>query len=178
MFVDRNPLGYKNLRTWQQANEIFELTEKFVATLPARNPKTGQFMSDTSDHMLRSARSGVRNIEEGYSRTTTGEYISFLGFSKGSLEELLGDFQYCIKNNLGNQELAKRAEYLLEGEGKMLESQMRALKEKMVREKTFSNKDHDKLALDRQKKDKFEEEKFLKELREKFLEGKVKGYQG
>lgn len=176
MFIDRNPLGYKNLRTWQQANEIFELTEKFVATLPPKNPATGQYLTDLKDQMVRSGRSGVRNIEEGYNRTTTGEYISFLGFSKGSLEELLGDFQYCIKNNLGDQELARRADFLLKGEGKMLGSQMRALKEKMVREKTFSNKDHDKLALDRQKKEKNEEEKFLKELREKFLDGKVKGY--
>lgn len=88
----RNPLGYKNLRTWQQANEILELTEEFVATLPKHHPKTGQKMSDVSDHMLRSARSVIRNIEEGFKRITTKEYVSFLGFSSGSLEELLGDF--------------------------------------------------------------------------------------
>ena len=59
MYVKRNPLGYKNLRTWQQANEIFELTEEFVQTLPKFHPKTGQKMADTADHMLSSARSVV-----------------------------------------------------------------------------------------------------------------------
>ena len=32
------------------------------------------------------ARSVVRNIEEGFKRTTTGEYLQFIGYSQGSLE--------------------------------------------------------------------------------------------
>lgn len=134
MFVDRNPLGYKNLLTWKQANEIFELTEKFVATLPKKHPKTGQDLASVADHMLRSGRSGIRNIEEGFSRTSTKEYISFLGFSKGSLEELLGDFLYCQKAGIGDQKICERAIYLLKGEGKMLHNQIESLKKKMAEE--------------------------------------------
>ena len=37
-----------------------------------------------------SARSVVSNIEEGYKRPTTKEYLNFLGFSQGSLEEIKG----------------------------------------------------------------------------------------
>ncbi|MDO8512776.1 MAG: four helix bundle protein [bacterium] len=37
------------------------------------------------------ARSVVRNIEEGYKRATTKEYIDFIGYSQGSLEEVKGD---------------------------------------------------------------------------------------
>lgn len=37
------------------------------------------------------ARSVVRNIEEGFKRTTTGEYLQFIGYSQGSLEEVKGD---------------------------------------------------------------------------------------
>ena len=88
MYIPRNPLGYKKLRTWQQANEIFQLTEEFVKTLPKYHPETRQKTMDTTDHMLRSARSVVRNTEEGFSRASTKEYVTFLGFSKGSLHYL------------------------------------------------------------------------------------------
>lgn len=134
-----NPLGYKNLRTWQQANEILELTEKFVATLPKNHPKTGQKMADVADHMLRSARSVVRNIEEGFKRTTTKEYVSFLGFSSGSLEELLGDFDYCVKGNLGDETMGNKGVWLCRGEAKMLFNQIKSLEKKMFDEKTFSS---------------------------------------
>ena len=163
MFVERSPLGYKNLRTWQQAGEIFELTEEFVVTLPKRHPKTNQDMMDTADHMLRSARSLVRNIEEGYKRTTTKEYISFLGYSAGSLEELLGDFNYCNKGDLGNRSMGNKGEWLCKGEAKMLENQIRSLKDKMMREKTMSANDLARVELDRRKR---EEEKFDKWLLE------------
>lgn len=132
MYVPRNPLGYKKLLTWKQAQEIFQLTEEFVKTLPKYHPETHQKTMDTADHMLRSARSGVRNIEEGYSRSSTKEYVTFLGFSKGSLEELLSDFEYCRKNHLGDEKLADRAIFLLKGEGKMLHRQMESLEQKRV----------------------------------------------
>ena len=134
----KNPLGYRYLLTWKQANQIFELTEKFVTTLPAKNPKTGQDLSDLIDHMLRSGRSIVRNIEEGYRRIRTEQYIDFLGFSAGSNEELLHDIEYCIKNNLGSQELARKILYLCKGEGKMLHNQVKGLDNKMLNGKTIS----------------------------------------
>ena len=43
------------------------------------------------DQMDSEARSIVANIREGYGRPTTIEYVRFLGYSKGSLEELRGD---------------------------------------------------------------------------------------
>ena len=132
MYVNRNPLGYRKLLTWQQANEIFELTEGFVKTLPKYHPETHQKTMDTADHMLRSARSVVRNIEEGFSRASTKEYVTFLGFSKGSLEELLNDYEYCRRNKLGDLKIADRAVFLCKGEGKMLHNQMEALERKRV----------------------------------------------
>jgi hypothetical protein len=41
--------------------------------------------------MSRSARSGTKNIVEGFKRNTTKEYFDFLGFSIGSIEELKDD---------------------------------------------------------------------------------------
>lgn len=40
-----------------------------------------------------SARSQKRNIEEGWKRPTTSEYLEFLGFAQASLEELKGDIR-------------------------------------------------------------------------------------
>ncbi|MDP2664106.1 MAG: four helix bundle protein [bacterium] len=141
MLSRRNPLGYRSLLTWQQANELFELTEKFVITLPLRHPETGQFLTDLKDQMIRSARSVVRNIEEGYCRTSTKEYISFLGFSSGSLEALIGDYKYCQKWEIGDHNGRSRGIQMGVGEAKMLEGQIKSLEEKTFSEKTVSQKD-------------------------------------
>lgn len=44
------------------------------------------------------ARSVVANIEEGYKRPTTKEYLDFLGFSQGSLEEVKGDIKRIMQD--------------------------------------------------------------------------------
>lgn len=159
----RNPLGYKNLRTWSQANEILALVEEFVPTLPKFHPKTNQKMSDVADHMLRSARSVVRNIEEGFKRTTTKEYISFLGFSAGSLEELLGDFGHCVKGDLGDKSKGNKGVWLCRGEAKMLHNQIKSLEKKMGDEKTLSGNEMARLAMKeaKEREDKFD--RWLKE---------------
>ena len=154
-----NPLAYRQLRTWQQANEILELTEEFIKTLPQKEP--------SKSHMDRSARSTVRNIEEGFRRTTTQEYINFLGFSAGSNEELLGDYGHCIKGNKGNLEIAKKTEWLCKGEGKMLYNQIKALERKMILEKTMpANEVLRKRSNDNRKNEKEFDEFLKKTLRE------------
>jgi len=135
MLSHQNHLGYRHLLTWRQANEIFELTEEFMASLPRHHPITNQYLTDLKDQMIRSARSVVRNIEEGYTRTSTKEYIAFLGFSAGSLEELIGDFKYCQKGNIGDTEACAKGIGLGVGEAKMLDRQIKSLEEKIYREK-------------------------------------------
>lgn len=44
------------------------------------------------------ARSVVANIEEGYKRPTTKEYLSFLGYSQASLEEVKGDIRRACQD--------------------------------------------------------------------------------
>lgn len=82
----RNPLGYKVLRTYQQGEEIYELVKKFTALYlhPIQDSRLISHMND-------SARSVPRNIAEGYGRNNTKQYCEFLGFSFGSLLELLED---------------------------------------------------------------------------------------
>lgn len=155
MLSHRNPLGYRTLLTWRQANEIFELTEEFITTFKTHN--------DLKDHMQRSARSVVRNIEEGYARTSTKEYISFLGFSAGSLEELIGDYKYCQKWDIGDPKGRSKGIGLGVGEAKMLDTQIKSLEAKCYKEKTVSQNDLARRAIN---KNKIKEEEFDKWLKE------------
>ena len=104
----RNPLGYKVLRTYQQGEEIYELVKKFTA----------EFLDPIKDsrligHMNDSARSIPRNISEGYGRNNTKQYYEFLGFSFGSLLELLEDCLGLEKDIKGGQRKTKDNEKAL-----------------------------------------------------------------
>ena len=88
VYQPKNPIGYKQLLTWQQAGQILRQVKEF-----AHNYLFKYDDRRLVTHLIDSARSVQRNIEEGYKRATTKEYVEFLGFSRGSLEELKGDFE-------------------------------------------------------------------------------------
>lgn len=132
----RNPLGYKVLRTYQQGEEIYALVKTLTST----------FLPPIADsrlisHMNDSGRSIPRNIAEGYGRNNTKQYYEFLGFSFGSLLELLEDCLELEKDIKGGQRKTKDNQGALRdlskiiklcfGEKTMLRSQMDRI-EKMV----------------------------------------------
>lgn len=111
-----DPDGYKFLVQWSNAVLLRYLIRKLTDTLPhlsyyktfsgrsvsqvssplpsSNNPLSS--FNRPSEHRRKAqlddaARSVVRNIEEGYKRATTKEYIDFIGYSQGSLEEVKGD---------------------------------------------------------------------------------------
>src|SRR3990167_442925 len=98
----RNPLGYKVLRTYQQGEEIYDLVKRFTSTHL-------HLMSDSRliGHMDDSARSIPRNIAEGYGRNNTKQYYEFLGFSFGSLLELLEDNLELEREIKGGQRITR-----------------------------------------------------------------------
>ena len=134
----RNPLGYKVLRTYQQGEEIYDLVKRFTS-IYLHALKDSRLIS----HMVDSARSVPRNITEGYGRNNTKQYYEFLGFSFGSLLELLEDSLELEKDIKGGQRKTKdengalgelsRVIKLYFGEKTMLKSQMDRI-EKMVGE--------------------------------------------
>ena len=92
--VWKDPEGYKNLAVWQNAALLRVLIRKFTLTLPLstlNNPYHKPLEFRLKAQLDDAARSVKRNIEEGYKRPTTKEYLEFLGFSQGSLEEVKGD---------------------------------------------------------------------------------------
>lgn len=86
--VWKDPKGYQYLGVWQNAALLRILVRVFTKGLPRREYRLKAQMDDE-------ARSIKRNIEEGWKRPTTSEYLQFLGYSQGSLEELRGDIRDC-----------------------------------------------------------------------------------
>jgi len=78
-----HPQGYKYLAVWTNAVLLRFLIRRFTETLPSFEFRRKTQLDDAG-------RSVVSNIEEGYKRPTTKEYLEFLGFSQGSLEEIKG----------------------------------------------------------------------------------------
>ena len=86
--VWQDPKGYQYLAVWQNAALLRVLVRVFTKGLPKGEYRLKAQMDDE-------ARSVKRNIEEGWKRPTTSEYLQFLGYSQASLEELRGDVRDC-----------------------------------------------------------------------------------
>ncbi|MBI4084724.1 MAG: four helix bundle protein [Candidatus Levybacteria bacterium] len=84
--VWKDPKGYQYLGVWQNTALLRVLIRKFTLTLPLWERRLKAQLDDA-------ARSQKRNIEEGWKRATTSEYLNFLGYSQGSLEEVKGDIR-------------------------------------------------------------------------------------
>jgi len=87
--VWQDPKGYQYLGVWQNAALLRVLVRVWTkGVLPRGEFRLKAQMDDE-------ARSVKRNIEEGWKRPTTSEYLQFLGYSQASLEELRGDVRDC-----------------------------------------------------------------------------------
>lgn len=84
--------GYKYLLTYQYSSVIYDLTVEFCA-----NYLPGRELLRQRDQMVQAARSGKQNIVEGYELQSLETYIKFLGIAKGSLKELLEDYEDFIR---------------------------------------------------------------------------------
>ena len=91
--ISNTPNGYIHLVAWSNASLLRTIVRKFTDTLPKSEYRTKTQVDDA-------ARSTVANIEEGFARPTTKEYLNFLGFSQASLIEVKGDVQRVQQDGL------------------------------------------------------------------------------
>ncbi|OGM29028.1 hypothetical protein A2962_04530 [Candidatus Woesebacteria bacterium RIFCSPLOWO2_01_FULL_39_61] len=82
--------GYKKLPFFKQAEIIYDFIYEFTNLYI--NPK-----SRTKDQMEQAARSGKQNIADGYLQKSIEGKLKLLGVSRGSLEELLNDYQDFLR---------------------------------------------------------------------------------
>lgn len=165
----RNPLGYKVLRTYQQGEEIYLLAKQFTAKYlePIKD-------SRLIGHMNDSGRSVPRNIAEGYGRNNSKQYYEFLGFSFGSLLELLEDCLSLESDIKGGRRIVKDTDgalgelgkliKLCMGEKTMLKSQMERIEQMAGQQGLISkNQNVAKIIMENQQKQK-EFDKWIKDI--------------
>ncbi len=85
--------GYKASASWQTANLLRDLLTLWFESLPPVKYQNLPLFSRTKAQILDAARSTIANIEEGWARPSTKEYLDFLGFSQASLAEVRGDVE-------------------------------------------------------------------------------------
>lgn len=84
--------GYKYLLSYQYTSVIYDFTVEFC-----RQFLPGRELLRQRDQMIQASRSGKQNIVEGYELQSLEGYIKFLGISKGSLKELLEDYEDFLR---------------------------------------------------------------------------------
>ena len=86
--------GYANLLSYQKSQIIYDATVKFCDRFIDRK-------SRTHDQMVQAARSGNKNIAEGsqVSGTSKESELKLVNVARGSLEELLGDYQDYLRQH-------------------------------------------------------------------------------
>lgn len=82
--------GYKSLPFYIQSEYIYDFTVEFCSLYI-------DYKSRTKDQMEQAARSGKQNIAEGYLQKSLEGRIKLLGVARGSLEELLNDYQDFLR---------------------------------------------------------------------------------
>lgn len=78
--------GYEYLLAYKLTVPIYDYTIIFCNRWISRT-------SRTHDQMIQAARSGMQNIAEGNKQQSLEGYIRLAGIARGSLEELLNDYQ-------------------------------------------------------------------------------------
>ncbi|HEX8811083.1 MAG TPA: four helix bundle protein [Terracidiphilus sp.] len=113
--------SFKQLVVWQRAVElslaIYQLTSAF--------PKSEQF--GLTNQLRRAAVSVASNIAEGYGRSTTGEYVLFLGHARGSVCEVETQLAISRALQFGSEEYHTTAENLAVEVSSMINAMMKRL---------------------------------------------------
>ena len=86
--------GYRELRSYQNAEIVYDATVKFCDRFVDRR-------SRTHDQMVQAARSGKQNIAEGSmaSGTSKKTELKLVNVARASLEELLLDFEDFLRQH-------------------------------------------------------------------------------
>lgn len=86
--------NYKKLLSYQKSDVIFQITYYFCSTYLGKGDRT-------VDQMIQAARSGKQNIIEGgaASATSAKTEIKLVNVAKGSLQELLEDYEDYLKTH-------------------------------------------------------------------------------
>jgi len=89
--------GYRTLRVWQDAIDLYVLTSKVFSNCPFELKKSAA-------NILDAAQSISRNIAEGYCRRSLNEYLNFLNYSLSSS----GEFGSCTYSFIKAEQITEQ----------------------------------------------------------------------
>lgn len=92
MVVYQKP-AYEKLKFYQDICEVRKIVYRITKRFEKSHMRLVSQMRDA-------ARSAKQNIREGYKKGTAGEFAHCIRISQGSLEELRGDIEDCLEDNL------------------------------------------------------------------------------
>jgi four helix bundle protein len=114
--------SFRNLAVWQRSIELTIAVYQLTATFPD-SERFG-----LTSQMRRAAVSVASNIAEGYGRSTTGEYLQFLGHARGSNSEIETQIVISKALNFGSDTMLQSTEGLCSEVGRMLCALMKSLR--------------------------------------------------
>lgn len=88
--------GYEYLLAYKLTVPIYDYTVEFTQL---HFPNLSNYPNRTRDQMVQAARSAMSNIVEGNKHVSLKGYIYLSGIARGSLEELLKDYQTFARQN-------------------------------------------------------------------------------
>lgn len=91
--------GYRDLKSWQTATLIYDLTVEFCRTHLSDQTDQSYPSRRLRDQMIQAGRSGRQNIAEASQASGTSKKIELklLGVARASLEELLNDYEDFLR---------------------------------------------------------------------------------
>jgi four helix bundle protein len=106
--------SFKNLLVWQRSMDLALASYQLTAAFPnAEN-------SGRTAQMRRCSVSVPSNIAEGHGRSTTGEYLQFLGHARGSNSELETQLILARQLGFGARDKIEECEQLCSETGRLL----------------------------------------------------------
>ena len=97
--------GYKKLRVWNDAVDLFVLSTQLFSNFPFELKKT-------AGNAIDAAHSISRNIAEGYCRKSLREYLNFLNIALGACGEFHSCYESFRKANLLDEQSWQKLESL------------------------------------------------------------------
>lgn len=98
---------YERLKFYQNICEIRRIVYRITGKFPNSYMRLISQMRDA-------ARSAKQNIREGYCKDTLGEFIHGIKISRGSLEELSGDWNDCYEDGIIDKRTYEQLKGLIE----------------------------------------------------------------
>jgi four helix bundle protein len=115
--------SFKDLVVWQRAIQLTVAVYNLTSSFPSSE------QSGLTNQMRRASVSVASNIAEGYGRSTTGEYLQFLGHARGSNCELQTQLVIAKALSFGSEESLQQADSLSGEVSRMLVAIMNKLRE-------------------------------------------------